>query len=45
MLPEQALLFIVIAQQRLGNLQETSVSGILCGGLAEGSKLEMKVLN
>jgi hypothetical protein len=35
----------MIAQERPGNLQETSVSGILCGRLAEGSELEMKVLN
>ena len=45
MLSEQPFLFIMIAQERPGNLQETSVSGILCGRLAEGSELEMKVLN
>ena len=45
MLPEQASLFIVIAQERPGDLQETSVSGIRCGGLAEGSELQMQILN
>jgi hypothetical protein len=41
---EQAFLFIMIAEQRTRELQEITVSGILRDRLAEGSELEVKVL-
>src|SRR5208282_5450672 len=44
-LAQHPFFFVVIAKQRPGYLQKARVVGILSCGLAEGGKLEMKVLN